>query len=228
MDAVDNATPVVGVTPMVDDNLVNFDMEPAKVDEPPAEPVILRSGSSAASDPLASLSTPEVAVTPASPVKLRSLEPPLRDSAPSQSAILGSPSKTRPSSVIATKNTRKRMEDRHVVLHDLKAYLPSALQAKVDSEEHVSYYAVFDGHAGTDAAAHAAAHLHEHVIESAFYPSDPVEAFTEAFVKCDEEFVTKSKKSGTTAICSLIKGESIYTAWLGDSQAVLSKFDFMK
>ena len=112
------------------------------------------------------------------------------------------------------------MEDRHVVLHDLKAYLPSTLQAKVNSEEHVSYYAVFDGHAGTDAAAHAAAHLHEHVIESASYPSDP----EEAFIKCDEEFVSKSKKSGTTAICSLIKGEQIFTAWLGDSQAVLSKF----
>ena len=196
MDAVDNATPMVGVTPALDDNLVNFDTEPTKDEEPPAEAVILRS-----------------------------LEPPLRDSAPSQSAILGSPSKTRPSSVIATKNTRKRMEDRHVVLHDLKAYLPSALQAKVDTEEHVSYYAVFDGHAGTDAAAHAAAHLHEHVIESASYPSDPVAAFTEAFIKCDEEFVTKSKKSGTTAICSLIKGETIFTAWLGDSQAVLSKFD---
>ena len=60
-----------------------------------------------------------------------SLEPPLRDSAPSLNSVLGSPSKVRPSSVIATKNTRKRMEDRHVVLHDLKAYLPSALQTKV-------------------------------------------------------------------------------------------------
>ena len=118
MDAVDNATPMVGVTPALDDNLVNFDTEAAKVEEAPAEAV-----------------------------NMRSLEPPLRDSAPSQSAILGSPSKTRPSSVIATKNTRKRIEDRHVVLHDLKAYLPSTLQAKVNSEEHVSYYAVFDGHA---------------------------------------------------------------------------------
>merc|ERR1719414_2724867 len=123
------------------------------------------------------------AAAPPSPVVMRrprkedpppSLEPPLRDSTSHlSSGTLGSPSKMRPTSVIASKNTRKRMEDRHVVLHDLKAYLPSALQAKVDSEEHVSYYAVFDGHAGTDAAAHAAAHLHEHVIESASYPSDP-------------------------------------------------------
>ena len=152
-----------------------------------------------------------------------SLEPPLRDSAPSFNSVLGSPSKTRPASVIATKNTRKRMEDRHVVLHDLKAYLPSALQDKIDSDEHVSYYAVFDGHAGTDAAAHAAAHLHEMVIESSCYPDNILAAFSEAFVKCDNDFVTMSKKSGTTAICSLIKENTIFTAWLGDSQAILGK-----
>jgi len=113
------------------------------------------------------------------------------------------------------------MEDRHVVLHDLKAYLPSALQNKIDPLEHVSYYAIFDGHAGTDAAAYAAAHLHELVVESQAYPTDPVKAFQEAFVTCDKDFVATSKKSGSTAICILIKGSLIYTAWLGDSHAVL-------
>ena len=161
--------------------------------------------------------------TEQTPTPSLSLEPPLRDSAPSTNSILGSPSKMRPSSVIATKNTRKRMEDRHVVLHDLKAYLPSALQAKIDSEEHVSYYAVFDGHAGTDAAAFAAAHLHEMLIDSSAYPADPVAAFSEAFIKCDRDFINKSKKSGSTAICSLIQGNIIFTAWLGDSQAILGK-----
>ena len=28
-------------------------------------------------------------------------------------------------------------------------------------------------------------------------------------------------KSGTTAVCSLIRGNTLYSAWLGDSQAVL-------
>jgi len=108
-----------------------------------------------------------------------------------------------------------------VVLHDLKAYLPSALQSKIDPLEHVSYYAVFDGHAGTDAAAYAAAHLHELLVESSSYPADPVQAFNEAFVTCDKSFVSTSKKSGSTAVCTLIKGELLYTAWLGDSQATL-------
>ena len=110
------------------------------------------------------------------------------------SGTLGSPSKIRQTSVIASKNTRKRMEDRHVVLHDLKAYLPSNLQSKVvltkepcssknefaqvGSEEHLSYYSVFDGHAGTDAACYAASHLHELLIASEHYPEDPVQVLT--------------------------------------------------
>ena len=125
-------------------------------------------------DPLA---TPKADQTP-NP----SLDLPLRDSAPSTNSILGSPSKVRPSSVIAAKNTRKRLEDRHVVLHDLKAYLPSALQGIIDPLEHVSFYAVFDGHAGTDAAAYAAAHLHKLLVESPAFPGNPVQAFVLRFL----------------------------------------------
>ena len=43
------------------------------------------------------------------------------------------------------------------------------------SEEHLSYYSVFDGHAGTDAACYAASHLHELLVASQFYPEDPVQ-----------------------------------------------------
>jgi len=113
------------------------------------------------------------------------------------------------------------MEDRHVVLHDLKAYLPSALQGKIDPSEHVSYYAVFDGHVGSDAAAFAAIHLHELLVESSKYPENLVQAFQEAFLTCDKNVVATSKKSGSTAVCALIKGEMLYVAWLGDSQATL-------
>merc|ERR1719462_855341 len=127
----------------------------------------------------------------------------------------------RPTSVIASKNTRKRKEDRHVVLHDLKAYLPSNLQSKVGSEEHLSYYSVFDGHAGTDAACYAASHLHELLVASQYYPEDPVQAFTDAFLTCDKDFTMSSKKSGTTAVCALIRDDTIYIAWLGDSTATL-------
>jgi hypothetical protein len=38
----------------------------------------------------------------------------------------------------------------------------------------VSFYGVYDGHAGRDAAAFSASHLHGKIIESPFYPEDPV------------------------------------------------------
>ena len=63
---------------------------------------------------------------------------------------------------------------------------PSALEGKFDSLEQVSYYAAFDGHAGTEAAAYAAAH-HELLVESSAYPENPVQAFGEAFITCDED-----------------------------------------
>ena len=107
------------------------------------------------------------------------------------------------------------------------------------SEEHLSYYSVFDGHAGTDAACYAASHLHELLIASQHYPEDPVQvpifttklvfefiicvlqAFTDAFLTCDKDFTVSSKKSGTTAVCALIRDDTIYIAWLGDSTATL-------
>ena len=46
---------------------------------------------------------------------------------------------------------------------------------QVGSEEHLSYYSVFDGHAGTDAACYAASHLHELLVASQHYPEDPVQ-----------------------------------------------------
>ena len=49
------------------------------------------------------------------------------------------------------------------------------LAVQVGSEEHLSYYSVFDGHAGTDAACYAASHLHELLVASQYYPEDPVQ-----------------------------------------------------
>ena len=76
---------------------------------------------------------------------------------------------------------------------------------------------------GTDAAAYAAANLHELLVDSDAYPDNPVQAFSDAFIRCDEKFVASSKKSGSTAVCVLVMGEKLYTAWLGDSQATLGQ-----
>ena len=57
-----------------------------------------------------------------------------------------------------------------------------------------SYFAVFDGHRGQDAAVYSAAHLHQYLIESAHYPKNPEAALREAILKTDEKFCEKEEE----------------------------------
>ncbi|KAK5645521.1 hypothetical protein RI129_006821 [Pyrocoelia pectoralis] len=124
-------------------------------------------------------------------------------------------------SACAIKNSRRRMEDRHVIVHDLSTLFTN----KEVSPS--SYYAIFDGHAGHDAAVYSCAHLHQFLGESEHFCTNPELALREAFLKTDNLFNEKCKtenfRSGTTAICALLrhKEKMLYIAWVGDSQAVL-------
>lgn len=57
-----------------------------------------------------------------------------------------------------------------------------------------SYYAIFDGHGGTDAAAYSVSHLHCEIAASKYYPNEPHEALREAFLSTDDKFIKKSEK----------------------------------
>nr|XP_008196003.1 PREDICTED: 205 kDa microtubule-associated protein [Tribolium castaneum] len=124
-------------------------------------------------------------------------------------------------SVCAAKNKRRRMEDRHVVVPDLNTMFN--LQEASPS----SYYAIFDGHAGHDAAAYSSAHLHQFLAESKHFVANPEQALIDAFCKTDALFIDKCNverfNSGTTAVCALLrpKEKTLYIAWVGDSQALL-------
>ena len=61
------------------------------------------------------------------------------------------------------------------------------------SEPPSSYYAVFDGHAGKDAAAFAASHLHTRIVGNVNYPKDPVAAIRGAFEDTDLIFLEKGQ-----------------------------------
>ncbi|XP_054154987.1 serine-rich adhesin for platelets-like [Oppia nitens] len=128
-----------------------------------------------------------------------------------------------PLSICAIKNTRRKMEDRHVILHDLN----KALNLKVSKL--YSYYAIFDGHAGVDAASYLSAHLHHNLVNTqAFADGDIVGAFKEAFSLTDlyylERSARESRKAGSTALCALLEDRrKLYVTWLGDSQALLVK-----
>lgn len=90
--------------------------------------------------------------------------------------------------VFTLKNGRRTMEDRYVVLHDLNTMF------NIKDDKLASYYAVFDGHAGQDAAVYCAAHLHQYLAESNYYPTDPQRALRDAFVTTDAHFVDKSNR----------------------------------
>lgn len=91
----------------------------------------------------------------------------------------------------------------------------------------MSYFAVFDGHNGSEAAAYAAAQLHRYLIQSMNQNEDVIVSITDAFERVDDAFVQKCKngkvKSGSTAVLSLLMEQKLFVAWLGDSQVVLVK-----
>ncbi|KAJ8680105.1 hypothetical protein QAD02_015892, partial [Eretmocerus hayati] len=122
-------------------------------------------------------------------------------------------------SLYAIKNKRRKMEDRTVVLHDLHTMF------SIKNDAVVNYYAVFDGHGGQEAAVYCAAHLHQYLIESPYYPMDPELALRDAFHMTDKKFIECDDKqnSGSTAVCALLYDKTLYIAWAGDSQAALIK-----
>ncbi|XP_040898981.1 LOW QUALITY PROTEIN: protein phosphatase 1F [Toxotes jaculatrix] len=130
-----------------------------------------------------------------------------------------SPSRIRQCSVHAIKNTRRKMEDKHLVLAEFNQLF--GIQDGVER----AYYAVFDGHGGVDAATYAATHLHVALSKQETLQSDAATAFKTAFKHTDDMFRDKAKRerlrSGSTGVVALIQDQELTVAWLGDSQAVL-------
>lgn len=124
-------------------------------------------------------------------------------------------------SVFAIKNKRRKMEDRHVIHHDLNALLD------LKDAPYQSYYAVFDGHSGIDAAYYASAQLHINIAKHPEFFCNTPKAIIEGFQITDLNFLNKCNKlnikSGCTALCAFIRENTVYLSWLGDSQAVLVK-----
>ncbi|KFW80897.1 Protein phosphatase 1F, partial [Manacus vitellinus] len=131
-------------------------------------------------------------------------------------------------SIHAIRNTRRKMEDRHVLLPEFNQLFglclllsPSLQKDDVDR----AYFAVFDGHGGVDAANYSATHLHVNVGLHEEIVKNPAEALKCSFQKTDEMFLFKAKReklrSGTTGVSALIVGNKLHIAWLGDSQVML-------
>ncbi|XP_007422501.1 protein phosphatase 1F [Python bivittatus] len=122
-------------------------------------------------------------------------------------------------SVHATRNTRRKMEDRHVSLPEFNQLF--GLEDGVDR----AYFAVFDGHGGIEAANYAATHLHVNLAHHKELLENPAEALRDSFQKTDEMFLSRARReklrSGTTGVSSFIVEDKLHIAWLGDSQVML-------
>ncbi|KAH3877508.1 hypothetical protein DPMN_001381, partial [Dreissena polymorpha] len=86
----------------------------------------------------------------------------------------------------AIKNTRRKMEDTHVIIPDLNALFG------ITDQPPQAFYAVFDGHAGTDAPIFAAKHLHCNLVHRCGLAQDPAMACKKAFKVTDEQFIVKA------------------------------------
>ncbi|CAK1545186.1 unnamed protein product [Leptosia nina] len=122
----------------------------------------------------------------------------------------------------ALRNSRRAMEDRHVEIGNLEALFD------IDTTEHTSFYAVYDGHAGSSAAQYCAAHLHQYLVESPNFKTNIRNALQDAFLKTDAEFIRKSKNEhrvvgGSTAVVVCVRGKRLMVAWAGDSLALVAQ-----
>ncbi|XP_033748812.1 protein phosphatase 1F-like [Pecten maximus] len=132
---------------------------------------------------------------------------------------LSPPSKVSKSYLYEIKNTRRKMEDRHVILPDLNSLF------NLKDQPPQSYYAVFDGHAGVEAATYAATHLHCHLASCEDFQKKPADALKYAYKVTDDRYLQKAEreklKSGSTGVSILIRENKLHVAWLGDSQTML-------
>ena len=81
------------------------------------------------------------------------------------------------------------MVERITYTQNLKGFLVSLQDLPAQS-----YYAVFDGHGGTDAAVYAAAHLHTNIVRHKAFKTDIHTAMREGFRQTDTDFIVKAER----------------------------------
>ncbi|KAI7735261.1 hypothetical protein M8C21_021589 [Ambrosia artemisiifolia] len=131
--------------------------------------------------------------------------------------------------------SRRLNEDQHIMIDDLSKHLGDAYKWGLAS----SFYALFDGHGGCEAASYVKEHAMRLFFEGSDLPqaapagaSDDVflkqveESHNKAFLQADQALADECSVSdycGTTALTVLIMGKHIIIANAGDCRAVLCR-----
>jgi len=110
---------------------------------------------------------------------------------------------------------RINMEDQHTLLLSLK------------EDKDAAFFAVFDGHGGSKVANYCGEYLHKKIVSQQGYDKgDIVSAMRSGFLSCDDDMrqddAIKDEMAGSTAICILVKNNTIFSANCGDSRAIAS------
>ncbi|KAL7080727.1 hypothetical protein ACQ4LE_000965 [Meloidogyne hapla] len=124
-------------------------------------------------------------------------------------------------SLCSQRNRRPKMEDRHIVLPSF-----SVIGSQLPSSD--AFFAVFDGHNGSECSAYASAHFLECLLEANSSGSSEDSLLEDAFSRMDIRLTNRCRsenyKSGTTASCIYLKKRKIaYLAWCGDSSIAILK-----
>ena len=126
--------------------------------------------------------------------------------------------------------TRSHNEDRIKIILDCKCNLNYPLNNS-KANPHISYFALYDGHGGNKCCNFLKDNLHNFLLESEYFPSNPLKAINQAFEKAELTFELSAldkenkkllDKSGSCALSALFIDEWCYMAYLGDSRAIYS------
>ena len=110
---------------------------------------------------------------------------------------------------------------------------------KNNNSEKISYFGIYDGHAGNKCCEFLKNNLHNYIFESHFFPNEPIKAIEQGFNICEKKFIESlqiktnknnfrnknnqsSDYSGSCALIILIINNICYTINLGDSRALYS------
>ena len=95
----------------------------------------------------------------------------------------------------------------------------------------ISYFAIYDGHAGNSCSNFLQENLHQYLFDSDFFPLYPLQATYQSYEKAelnfelialDQEKKTLLDKSGSCSLSALIIDEWCYVTYLGDSRGLYS------
>ena len=126
---------------------------------------------------------------------------------------------------------RNYNEDRVSIIVNAKNPKKNISNNENNKWPNVSFFAVFDGHAGSKCSEYLKNNLHHFIFNSSHFPNFPLKAIEQGFKTCENNYIksihNKTRNqyydySGSCAIIVLIIDDMCYVANLGDSRAVYS------